>query len=635
MKFVNIHMLWLTLVVVPLLVYFLWWAWKKKQWLIGQFVRSRLLAELTVGVSKTRQKGRIALLVGAVALIMLALARPQWGFSWEEARQRGIDIVIAIDTSRSLLAEDIQPNRFTRAKLAAWELVRLARTDRLGLVAFAGTAFLQLPLTLDEDAFRQSLDAIQIGIIPQGGSALAEAIETSLDAFPDEDNNHEVIVVLTDGEDHEGKAVEAAKKAAREGARVFTIGVGTTDGALLSIKNPDGSTEYLKDSNGAVVKSRLDEDLLRQIATAGNGFYLPLQGARTMETLYERGLEPLPKSEYSSKIIQRFHERFQWPLGIAIVLLIVESFIPDRKRPPMKKEVTKAEMSPVRKFTAAGLAILFLPTAALHASTGSAAKAYKKGDYEKAYGDYQRLLEEKPDDPKLHFNAGAAAYQQEKYTEAKQHFDNALRTDALDLQEKSYYSLGNTMYHIGAEASDPNQKMASWTDAVQRYESAVKLNPSDVNARYNLEVVKKKLEELKKQQQQQKEQNQQQQNQKDSEKQKQDQDKSDQEKKDQQQQDQQKQDQSQQQQKDQQQQQAPQPDQQEGKEQSKEQQQSQPQSQQGKEDSEKQNQQPVPMGKMTEEQARQLLEAMRSEEQSLLFTPTNQPSRSRRFFKDW
>ncbi|HVY68952.1 MAG TPA: VWA domain-containing protein, partial [Verrucomicrobiae bacterium] len=175
MQFASPGILWIALGAVPAVAAFLWWAWKRKKQLIGQFVRSRLLANLTVGVSDRRQKTRQAMLVVSVALLFLALAGPQWGFAWEEAHQRGLDIVVAIDTSRSMLASDVPPNRLTRAKLAALDLMRLARNDRMGLVAFAGSAFLQCPLTLDEDAFRQSINAVDVGIIPQGGTALTEA----------------------------------------------------------------------------------------------------------------------------------------------------------------------------------------------------------------------------------------------------------------------------------------------------------------------------------------------------------------------------------------------------------------------------------------------------------------------------
>src|SRR6266852_6317858 len=247
MRFEHPQLLWLLLLALPGLTGFFWWSWRERRRLIAQFVQSRLLANLTVGASARRLKIRLALLIAAVGLLVITLARPQWGFDWEEAKQRGLDVVVAIDTSRSMLAEDVAPNRLARAKLAALDLKKLARTDRVGLVAFAGSAFLQCPLSFDDEAFRQS---------------------------------------VTDAR---------------------------------------GRTDYIKDEQGNVVKSHLNERLLQEIAQATTGgFYLRLSGANTIDQLYEKGLAPLPKSEGSVKRIQRWHERYQWVLGLAIVLLLVE-----------------------------------------------------------------------------------------------------------------------------------------------------------------------------------------------------------------------------------------------------------------------------------------------------------------------
>src|SRR5438094_3779998 len=317
MKFANPQMIWLLLVTVPLLAWFLLWAWRRKQALIAQFVQARLLAQLTVGVSPWRQKIRLGLLVLAVACALLALARPQWGFDWEEAKRRGLDIVVGIDTSRSMLAEDVRPNRLARAKLAALDLMKVSKSDRLGLVAFAGDAFLQCPLTLDEQAFRQSLEALEVGIIPQGGTALTEAIEAALSAYKEVGDNFKILVLFTDGEDHDSGALGAAEKAAKAGLRIFTVGVGTPNGELLRVTDESGAASYIKDEQGNVVKSRLDETLLQKIAFATGGFYLPLRGANAVETLYEKGLGPLPKSESSARLVRNYHERYQWPLALA------------------------------------------------------------------------------------------------------------------------------------------------------------------------------------------------------------------------------------------------------------------------------------------------------------------------------
>src|SRR6185503_6108478 len=315
------------------------WSWRVKQRLLTRFISPRLLALLTAGVSKQRQKIRLALFVIAVASLIFSLSRPQLGFSLEESKQSGLDIVVAIDTSKSMLADDVQPNRLQRAKLAALDLMRLAANDRLGLVAFAGGAFLQCPLSLDEEAFRQSVEFLDVNVIPQGGTALAEAIQTARAAFKEETENHKILVLFTDGEDNDDAeaAIEAAREGKKAGLRIFTIGVGTPNGEVLSTKDPYGNRVFIKDSQGNVVKSRLNESLLQQIAKETDGFYLPLTGARTMDVLYERGLAPLPKSEFSTRTLRQYHERFQWFIGAAILLLLFEMLFPERSVNPKAK----------------------------------------------------------------------------------------------------------------------------------------------------------------------------------------------------------------------------------------------------------------------------------------------------------
>lgn len=321
----------LAAVLLPILGCFLVWAWRRKQRLVGQFVQSKLLSTLTIGVSLQRQKLRLVLVFAAAAFLLLSLARPQWGFEWQEARQQGLDILVAVDTSRSMLAEDIRPNRLARAKMAVLDLMKAAKTDRLGLIAFAGSAFLECPLTHDEEAFRESLEALNAGIIPQGGTSLGDAIDTAVAAFGKNDGNHRVLVLFTDGEDHDSEALQAAERAAKAGLKIFTIGVGTSEGELLRTFDEQGNPVYLKDDQGQVVKSHLNETLLRQIATASGAFYLPLQGARPIETLYARGLASLPKSEANAITTRVLHERYHWFVALAIVLLLLELFLPNRR----------------------------------------------------------------------------------------------------------------------------------------------------------------------------------------------------------------------------------------------------------------------------------------------------------------
>src|ERR1035437_10157806 len=379
MRFENQNLLWLLLLLPPALAAFLWWALRQRQKLLTQFIQVRLLPALTVGISPTRQKIRAACLFFAVALLIVTLARPQWGFTLEEVKQRGLDIVVAIDTSKSMLATDIAPNRLARAKLAAFDLMQQAKSDRLGLVAFAGNAFLQCPLTSDETAFRQSVDALDVNIIPQGGTAIAEAIRTALTAFK-EGGNYKVLVLLTDGEDNDEGALAAAEAAAKEGLKIFTIGIGTEKGELLPITDGNGNSDYIRDEQNHVVMSHLNVKLLQQIAGATEGgFYLPLSGAKTMDTLYERGLAPLPKSEHGEKTLRRYREQFYWPLAVAIVLLLVEILLPEAKRESKPAQVAPSQ-SKAALGTVPALVFLMLPGVAF-GSPASALREYNAGKY--------------------------------------------------------------------------------------------------------------------------------------------------------------------------------------------------------------------------------------------------------------
>jgi Ca-activated chloride channel family protein len=493
MKFEHAQTLWLLVVVMPLLAWFLYWTWRRKQSLMAKFVQTRLLSRLLVGVSPARQKVRLVLVALAVAFGIIAMARPQWGYGWEQAKQRGLDIVVAIDTSRSMLAEDVKPNRMTRAKLAALDLLRLAKNDRLGLVPFAGSAFLQCPLTLDEEAFRQSVDALSVGIIPQGGSAMAEAIQTAVKAYKDEGDNHKVMILITDGEDTEDGAIEAAKQAAKEGMRIFTIGLGSAEGEMIRVPVEGGKTDFLRDNDGNVLKSRLNETLLQQIAGAGNGFYLNMRGIDTMNTLYEKGLAPLPKTEITAKLVRRYHERFYIPLGLAMLCLLIEMFMPQRARSGVE-----AGSQPV---TAAGAALLFFAfTLNATASSSSAARDYKSGNYQAARKEFEELIDKNPSDPRLHYNSGTAAYKAKNYEQAARSFNTALTAPDLTLQQKAFYNLGNTWYQIGGEYEEPEDKIEAWEQAVKQYDGALRLDPQDKDAEYNRELVKKKLEMLKQQQ---------------------------------------------------------------------------------------------------------------------------------------
>jgi Ca-activated chloride channel family protein len=492
MRFAHPQVLWLLLVLPPVLLAFFWWAGRNRQQLLALFIQARLLSALTVGLSPVRRKVRLGCLVLAVALLVVSLARPQYGFDLEKVEQRGLDIVVAIDTSKSMLAEDIAPNRLERAKLAALDLMQQAKLDRLGLVAFAGDAFLECPLTIDDTAFRQSVEALDVNTIAQGGTALASAINAALTAFKEGDH-FKVLVLLTDGEDNDTGALEAAQNAAKEGLKIFTVGIGTAEGTLLRVTDANGNSDYIRDPGGNVVKSHLNETLLQEIARMAAGFYLPLR-PNTMDTLYEKGIAPLPETESQERLVRRYHEQFHWPLLAAIFLLLAEMLLPERK-----KSTVRSPRSTVRSpAVVAMVAILLLPIVA-KGSPASALREYHAGNYTNALQEFERLAEANTNDLRLVFNAGAAAYRATNFDAALRDFQTAALSPDLKLQQPAFYNLGNTLYRQGELKFEPDTEgldamEQTWQQGVRNYEHAAELNTNDVDAAWNLAFVKKQIE---------------------------------------------------------------------------------------------------------------------------------------------
>lgn len=325
------HLVWL-LTLVPLLGAGLWWALRQRRLALLRFAQARLLESLVPALSPSldnrHQLWRAGLMLGVVSLLLVALAGPQWGLHWETIERRGADIVIAIDTSRSMLAEDIKPNRLERAKLAVQDLIQQVRGDRVGLVPFAGSAFVQCPLTLDYGAFTENLHALEVGIIPKGGTSLAAAIQTGIEAFEGRSGKNAALLMITDGEDHEGRVKAAAEQARDKGIRIYTVGIGTPEGELI-VMSEDGQSRFLKDRHGRIVKSRLNVGGLQDIAITTGGAYISAAGQNLgLDEVYRRYIGRLEGRVLTSTVERRLRQRFQWPLFAALVLIGLEAALP-------------------------------------------------------------------------------------------------------------------------------------------------------------------------------------------------------------------------------------------------------------------------------------------------------------------
>ncbi len=261
----------------------------------------------------------------------IALARPQWGFSTEKRQQTGLNVIFAIDTSKSMLANDVRPNRLELAKMSIEELLKSLKGNQVGLIAFAGSAFLQCPSTADYGAFKLALQSLDTDIIPKGGTNLSEAMELAATIF-DETARYKQIILLTDGENLSGDAIKCAQKIASKGITIHTVGIGTSNGSPIGITNDRGLTEYLKDEKGQTIITRLDEPTLQQIAQITHGFYVPLGNAgEGLKQIYNMALKHLPKENFES--VEKIPiERYALFASLALVCLLLETICYPIKR---------------------------------------------------------------------------------------------------------------------------------------------------------------------------------------------------------------------------------------------------------------------------------------------------------------
>ncbi len=332
MKFGAIYMAaWLW--IVPLVALFYVYAGRARTRAMRSFAGETLIPEISKTFDAQKRKIRHMMIVVAVLFIAFTLLRPQWGYEWQEVKRQGIDILIALDTSNSMLAEDVLPNRLSRAKLAIQDLVKKLRGDRVGLVVFSGTAFLQCPLTADYNGFLLSLDDVDVDTLPIGGTSLAKAVYTAINSYDKEKKQQKVLIVITDGEDLEGGVAKAIERAKAMGIRIFCVGIGSTEGEIIPIENEKGKKGFLKDVSGGIVKTRLVEALLQKMAIETGGMYVRATGAEFgLGLIYDERLSKLEKEEFKSRMEKHYNERFQIPLGFAIFLLFLTPLIGNKRK---------------------------------------------------------------------------------------------------------------------------------------------------------------------------------------------------------------------------------------------------------------------------------------------------------------
>lgn len=457
------------------------WGERRRKRLLAEFASAKLLPELSRTVSPAKKFVKKTLLALGIFAIFVALARPQWGYHWAESRTRGIDIIFAIDTSKSMLAEDVKPSRLERAKLSVLDLLGAIDGDRIGIVAFSGQAFLQCPLTLDYDAFRLSLEALDTNVIQRGGTNIAAAISEADAAF-EKTANHKIVVLISDGEELESSAVERAKQAAKDGVVIYTLGVGGAKGEPIPVRDAGGRLVQLRDENGKIVASKLNEAVLSEIAKSTGGFYEPLS-ANGMDAIYENGLKKIPQRELSARMKQLAIERFQIPLAAAIILLALESLVGTRRFFAGGKSGKLAALA----FAAVSAAALVAPQDARAESNAPDTQNAQSEASPKPPETHADKAKEKPKPapaepenptPREIFNSGLDMLAKGDTAAAREKFLDAIKAEPCDfaLHSKAFYNIANADY------ADAKHSLAAAESAVEVGAKTAQLDQAEASA---------------------------------------------------------------------------------------------------------------------------------------------------------
>ena len=485
--------LYLLLIFLIPLMYVAYWLmrrWRKKR--IARFGDPELVDRLAPLVPRKKGWLKLTLISFALLFFSIGMARPQLGAILKEKQVKGAEIMVVLDVSNSMLAEDYSPNRLERAKLAISKLVDELQGDRIGLIIFAGESFVQLPVTSDYVSAKIFLNSITTESVPVQGTAMGEAIRTAIRSFTSESENSRAIILITDGENHEDDPVAAAKDAVDMGARVFCIGVGSPEGKPIPMNG-----ELLKDKDGNIVVTRLDESVLKEVAAAGKGLYV-----RAGNT--EFGLNPvideirnLDEKEFQSVVFEEYDEQYMYFFAIALIFMLIEFFISDTRN--------RRSLFGRGKGLAAVLVLLVASPVIMSAQSDRSEvragnREFKKGEYREAELDYKRALEKDSSSLTAKYNLGNALYKSESYNEAELYLKglgDSLKSVSPSKASDYFHNSGNLAV-----------KLKKYQEAVDAYKESLRLEPDNFETKSNLAYAQKMLKEQQQQQQQQQNQNQ-------------------------------------------------------------------------------------------------------------------------------
>lgn len=469
------------LLLIPLLVIFRFVAIRGRRKKLRKFGDIDLLKQLMPNVSAFRPEVKFWLLIAALALLIVMLARPQMGTRISHEKRNGIETIIALDISNSMLAEDVAPSRLSKSKMLVENMVDHFTNDKIGLIVFAGDAFVQLPITSDYVSAKMFMQNIEPSLIATQGTDIAEAINMARHSFTQDEQVGRAIIVITDGEDHEGGAVQAAEDAKKKGMRVFVLGVGDPKGA--PIPTDDGG--YMTDNSGQTVMSALNEDMCRQIAQAGGGAYIHVDNTNVAQEKLNDELIKLQKGDITTTLYSEYDEQFQAFGILALLLLIIEICVFESKNPMLKNVRLFKQRTRSAKTT---LLLMLFIMMGMSASAQSDRQSIRQGnrqfraqEFAKSEVEYRKAVAKNPRNAQAVYNLGCALMAQQKDSAAVVQFQNAGKMETVKMRKAMAY------HNIGVIC----QQHQMYGEAIEAYKEALRNNPKDDETRYNLALCKR------------------------------------------------------------------------------------------------------------------------------------------------
>ena len=465
----------LLLWIIPILILIRFLGWRRRKAKLRKLGDPELLKQLMPGISKCRPTVKFCLLLAALALLIVMVARPQMGSKISHDKRQGIETIICLDISNSMLAQDVVPSRLDKSKMLIENLVDKFNNDKIGLIVFAGDAFVQLPITSDYVSAKMFLQNITPSLIQTQGTNIGQAIDLATKSFTQQNNVGRAIIVITDGENHEEGATEAAQAAKKKGINVFILGIGNTKGAPI----PMGDGSYLKDNTGNTVMTALNENMCKELAQAGSGQYIHVDNTSDAEESLNNYLTKLQKGETDTVIYSEYDEQFQAVGILVILLLIIEICLLDVKNPLLKN---------VKFFKVVAVLMMLCMGGHVQAQTDrqfirQGNRAYKIQKWAQAETQYRKAYSKNAKNPQAIYNLGCALMMQQKDSMALQYFANAAKLETNKVrQAKSYHNMGVIM-----------QNHRDYGKAIECYKMALRNTPQDNETRYNLALCKKLL----------------------------------------------------------------------------------------------------------------------------------------------